>query len=60
MKSLQIWFEDADFEKLKRAKGSGTWRKLFLSLVDKEARAGSSGPARSEPTPPVEKVASVN
>ena len=54
MKSLQVWFEDEDFEKLQRAKGKATWRKFFLSLVDKEARAGSSSPAQSEPTPPAE------
>ena len=61
MKSIQIWFEDADFEKLQRAKGSTTWRKFLLDYGGQGSQGeAAASPAPSEPTPPVEKEVSAN
>jgi hypothetical protein len=33
MKSVNIWFEDDDFETLTTAKGEQTWREFVLTLI---------------------------
>jgi predicted CopG family antitoxin len=33
MRSLQVWFEDDDFELLSAAKGETSWREFILTLV---------------------------
>lgn len=36
MKSINPVFEDDEFERLKQAKGSMTWRKFILDLLEKK------------------------
>jgi len=33
MRSIQIYFEDEDFEKLEKLKGELSWRNFILNLV---------------------------
>jgi hypothetical protein len=33
MKSIQVYFEDADFEKLEKQKGKQSWREYILTMA---------------------------
>jgi hypothetical protein len=59
MKSLQVWLEDADFERLQRAKGNATWRRFFLSLIEQKAGVGNVSPTPGPDPPTDQKEASV-
>ncbi|KKL94688.1 hypothetical protein LCGC14_1862240 [marine sediment metagenome] len=36
MKSINVIFEDEDYEKLEKAKGELGWREFILTLIKKE------------------------
>ena len=36
MKAINVYFEDDDFEKLKKTKKNKTWRNFILYLYEKE------------------------
>jgi predicted CopG family antitoxin len=35
MRSINVYFEDKDFEELEEAKGKQSWRDFILSLLDR-------------------------
>lgn len=41
MKQLQLYFEDKEFEKIKKAKGRKSWHDFILYLVDYNLKGGS-------------------
>lgn len=38
MKSINVYFEEEDYEKLKEAKGKMSWRDFILQLINKEEK----------------------
>jgi len=36
MKSINVYFEDEDYKRLEKEKGSLTWRDFILKLLEKE------------------------
>ena len=36
MKAINVYFDDSDYNKLKKAKGKLSWREFILQLIKKE------------------------